>query len=268
MHSNNGYPMKSMNLTVAMRLWLMVAIAVVALVVVGLAGVLATRDLERRLDDVNQQTIPSLDALTSVQNSLSVMQGQLLLHLTYYEPEQTLEVDKRIAEARETLQKNLELAAALATEDADKALFAADKLAYAAYEKPFIAAWDQAKENSKLVARELIVEKCTPRAKEVSALIAKHIAHARNQADAQRLAAQADSRRMTTVAWGLIAFGVVMLLLLGALLVRRVAGQLRLMRDSIRTVESDMDFTQRVAIDTQDEFGSTARAFNRLVGKL
>ena len=260
--------MKSMNLTVAMRLWLMVAIAVVALVVVGLAGVLSTRDLERKLDDVNQQTIPSLEALTSMQNALSVMQGQLLLHLTYYEPEQTLEVDKRIAEARETLKKNLELAATLATDEADKALVAADSQAYAAYEKPFMEAWEQAKENSKLVARELIVEKGTPKAKEVSALLAKHIAQAKERADAQRVAAQADAQRMTAVAWGLIAFGVIMLLLLGALLVRRVAGQLRLMRDSIRTIEGDMDFTQRVAIDTQDEFGSTARAFNRLVGKL
>ena len=30
-------------------------------------------------------------------------------------------------------------------------------------------AWEQAKENSKLVARELIVEKGTPKAKEVAA---------------------------------------------------------------------------------------------------
>ena len=260
--------MKSINLTVAMRLWLMVAIAVVALVVVGSAGVVSTRDLARKLNAVNEQTIPSLDALTSVQNALSVMQGQLLLHLTYYEPEQTLEVDKRIAEARESLHKNLELSAALASDEADKAMLEADRQAYASYEKSFMEAWEQAKENSKLVARELIVEKCTPKAKEVAALIAKHIAYAKSQADAQRTLAQADSRRMTIVAGALTALGVVLLLLLGALLVRRVAGQLRLMRDSIRIVESDMDFTQRVAIDTQDELGSTARAFNRLVSKL
>ena len=260
--------MKNVNLTVAMRLWSMVAIAVISLVVVGLAGVVSTRDLSSKLRDVNGQTIPSLDALMSAQNALSVMQGQLLLHLTYYEPEQTLEVDKRIVEARESLKKNFESFAALASGDTEKALFDDDKAAYANYEKVFIEAWDQAKENSKLVARELIVEKCTPQAKVVSAAIAKHIAFAKTRADAASSVAHAESQRTTVIAWSLIAIGVALVLALGYLLVRRIAGQLRLMRDSIRTIESDMDFTLRVAIDTQDELGSTARAFNRLIGKL
>ncbi|MBP7525245.1 MAG: MCP four helix bundle domain-containing protein, partial [Propionivibrio sp.] len=79
--------MKNFNMTVAKRLWLMVAIAVISLIVVGIAGVVSTRDLSSKLKEVNEGTIPSLDALTSVQNSLSLMQGQILLHLTYYEPE-------------------------------------------------------------------------------------------------------------------------------------------------------------------------------------
>ena len=260
--------MKITPLTVAMRLWLMVAIAVISLVVVGLAGVVSTRDLSSKLRDVNAQTIPSLDALMSAQNALSVMQGQLLLHLTYYEPEQTVEVDKRIVEAREALKKNFESFAGLALDDAEKALFDADKAAYADYEKVFSQAWEQARENSKLVARELIVEKCTPLGKVVSGAIAKHIAFAKSQADAASLVAEADSKRTTAISWSLIAIGVGLVLALGFLLVRRIAGQLLLMRDSIRTIESDMDFTQRVAIDTQDELGSTARAFNRLIGKL
>lgn len=44
-----------------------------------------------------------------------------------------MEVDKRIAEARQTLQKNLELSATLSVDEADKALVAADSQAYAAY---------------------------------------------------------------------------------------------------------------------------------------
>lgn len=73
---------------------------------------------------------------------------------------------------------------------------------------------------------------------------------------------------MTTIAWSLIFVGAALVLVLGYLLIQRIAGQLRVMRDSIRTVESNMDFTHRIDIDTQDELGSTARAFNRLVSKL
>ena len=62
--------MKNFNMTVAKRLWLMVAIAVISLIVVGIAGVVSTRDLSSKLKEVNEGTIPSLDALTSVQNSL------------------------------------------------------------------------------------------------------------------------------------------------------------------------------------------------------
>ena len=140
--------MKNFNMTVAKRLWLMVAIAVISLIVVGIAGVVSTRDLSSKLKEVNEGTIPSLDALTSVQNSLSLMQGQILLHLTYYEPEQTAEVDKQIIATRESLKKSFEAYAALDTDPAEKALFEADQAAYAAYEAVFMKAWEQAKENS------------------------------------------------------------------------------------------------------------------------
>jgi methyl-accepting chemotaxis protein len=258
--------MKSM--TVAMRLWMMVAIAVISLIVVGIAGVVATRDLSSKLREVNEKSIPALDALMSVQNSLSLMQGQLLLHLTYYEPEQTLEMDKRIEEARAALKTSFEAYAALSPDAAATALFDADKAAYADYESAFMKAWEQAKENSKLVAREIIVTESTPKAKVVSDAIAKHIAFAKEQADAARVVAEAESQRMTTIAWSLIAAGVALVLTLAYLLIRRIGGQLLMMRDSIREVETSMDFTQRIAIDTQDELGSTARAFNRLMVKL
>ena len=260
--------MKKPNLTVAARLWLMVAIAVVSLIVVGVAGVVATRGLSAKLNEVNEKSIPSLDILSSIQNDLSQLQGQILLHLTYYEPEETAAVDKRIEATRASLQEGLAAYAKLATDPADLALFAQDKASYARYEAAFMEAWGQAKENSKLVARELIVTQCTPLAQVVSDAIGKHIAYAKAQAAAARASAELGSRQAISIAWALIATGVVLVLLLGYLLIRRIAEQLLMMRDSIRAVEADLDFTQRIAIDTQDELGSTARAFNRLLGRL
>ena len=260
--------MKIPSLTVAARLWLVVAIAVVSLVVVGVAGVVATRGLSAKLNEVNEKSIPSLDILSSVQNDLSQLQGQILLHLTYYEPEETAAVDKRIEATRASLQEGLAAYAKLANDPADLALYEQDKASYASYEAAFMEAWAQAKENSKLVARELIVTKCTPQAQTVSDTIAKHINFAKAQAAAARASAEVDSRQAITIAWALIATGVALVLVLGYLLIRRIAGQLLMMRDSIRTVEADLDFTQRIAIDTQDELGSTARAFNRLLGRL
>ena len=260
--------MKNFNMTVAKRLWLMVAIAVFSLIVVGVAGVVSTRDLSGKLKEINEETIPSLDALTSVQNALSLMQGQILLHLTYYEPEQTAEVDKQIAATRESLKKSFEAYAELATDPAERALFEQDQAAFAAYEAVFMKAWEQAKENSKLVAREIIVTECTPKAKIVSDALTKHIAAVKRQADAARVAAEGDSKRTATLSWSLIFVGVSLVLILAYLLIRRIGGQLLLMRDSIRTVESSMDFTHRIPLDTQDELGSTARAFNRLIAKL
>ena len=260
--------MKKISLTVSMQLWLMVAIAVVSLIVVGLAGVMSTRELSNKLKEVNEQSIPGLDALMSAQNSLSVMQAQLFMHLTYYEPEQTAEVDKRIVETRDSLKKSFANLDGLVSAAAEKTLFEADKAAYADYDKVFNEAWEQAKDNSKLVAGDIIVNKCIPKAKVVSDAIAKHITFAKKQADDARISAEADSKRTTTISWSLIAIGVSLVLVLGYLSIRRIVGQLRLMRDSIRTVESNLDFTQRIAIDTQDELGSTARAFNRLADKL
>ena len=61
--NQNGKLISTGRADISMQLWLMIAIAVISLIVVGLAGVMSTRELSAKL---NNQTIVDLKKLNDV----------------------------------------------------------------------------------------------------------------------------------------------------------------------------------------------------------
>lgn len=136
--------MKNFSMTVAKRLWLMVAIAVVSLIVVGIAGVVSTRDLSSKLKrSTGNHTVAGRAHLGPELALADAGPDSSASHLLRTRAD--AEVDKQITATRESLKKSFEAYAALDTDPAEKALFEADQAAYAAYEAVFMKAWEQAK---------------------------------------------------------------------------------------------------------------------------
>jgi methyl-accepting chemotaxis protein len=76
-------------------------------------------------------------------------------------------------------------------------------------------------------------------------------------------AAQGKTRSLVVILLGVVAIGV-----LGFLLLGNIKSSLSRIQSMVSQVESNLDFTVRVAVNRHDEIGNTAASLNRLLDKL
>jgi methyl-accepting chemotaxis protein len=260
--------MKFFSITIARRLWLLVTIALLSLVAVGLTGLWLSRDLSLKLAEVNGATLPKVKTLGDIRYAFELQQKQLMLHISYTSEEQMEETDKVIAAARHSALAGLAAYEGLARDDADRQLLAADRKALADFDKVFDEAWKQSQELVKMTARTLITENGTPLADAVAVAFDKHVASIMAEAEVEKHAGEAASRNGAILSILVIALSAALIAAIGFLLIRKIAKDLGSMRDTIRKIESELDFTLRLTIDSDDELASTGRAFNRLIDKM
>lgn len=260
--------MKTFSITIARRLWILVSIALVSLCAVGLTGLSVSRGLSAKLANVNDSTLPSVKALSDLRYAFEVQQTQLMLHISYTSEEQMEETDKIIATTKEKVKAGLKAYEALVVDDADKQLLDSDKKALAAYDVVFDDAWKQSQELVKKTARTIITDQGSPLADAAAVSLEKHITKRMADAAQEKTDAEAASRNGVLLSIVVIALSASVIFIISFLLIRKISKDLSNMRDTIRKIEAELDFTQRLTIDSDDELASTGRAFNRLVDKM
>lgn len=260
--------MKIFNVTIARRLWILVTIALVSLCAVGLTGLSVSQGLSAKLSNVNESTLPSVKTLSDLRYAFEIQQTQLMLHISYTSEEQMADTDKIIAATKDRVKAGLKAYEALVVDDADKQMLEDDKKTLASYDVVFDEAWKQSQEIVKMTARTIITDQGSPLAEAAAASLEKHIAKRMADATLEKTNAEASSRSGVILSIAVIALSAAMIFVISFLLIRKIAKDLGNMRDTIRKIEAELDFTQRLTINSDDELASTGRAFNRLVDKM
>ena len=260
--------MKIFSITIARRLWILVSIALVSLCAVGLTGLSVSQGLSAKLANVNDSTLPSVKTLSDLRYAFEVQQTQLMLHISYTSEEQMAETDKIIAATKEKVKAGLKAYEALVVDDADRQMLESDKKALASYDVVFDDAWKQSQEIVKMTARTIITEQGSPLADAAAVSLEKHIAKRMADAAQEKASAEAASKNGVWLSTVVITLSAAVIFIISFLLIRKISKDLGNMRDTIRKIEAELDFTQRLAIDSDDELASTGRAFNRLVDKM
>jgi len=260
--------MKIFSVTIARRLWILVTIALASLCAVGLTGLSVSQGLSAKLANVNESTLPSVKTLSDLRYAFEVQQTQLMLHISYTSEEQMADTDKIIAATKEKVKAGLKAYEALIVDDADKQMLENDKKALASYDAVFDDAWKQSQEIVKMTARTIITDQGSPLAEAAAASLEKHIAKRMADAAQEKTNAEAASRSGVILSIAVIALSAAVIFVISFLLIRKIAKDLGNMRDTIRKIEAELDFTQRLTINSDDELASTGRAFNRLVDKM
>ena len=191
-----------------------------------------------------------------------------MLHISYTSEEQMAETDKIIAATKEKVKAGLKAYEALVVDDADRQMLESDKKALASYDVVFDDAWKQSQEIVKMTARTIITEQGSPLADAAAVSLEKHIAKRMADAAQEKASAEAASKNGVWLSTVVITLSAAVIFIISFLLIRKISKDLGNMRDTIRKIEAELDFTQRLAIDSDDELASTGRAFNRLVDKM
>ncbi|GLU37313.1 HAMP domain-containing methyl-accepting chemotaxis protein [Pseudomonas sp. NBRC 100443] len=275
-------------LTIRLKLALLVALAIVALVLLGIAGHLGVLQVDRSLEQISQKNLPALNELVSIR----MWQLKALLisrEAAAWNPQQYESVDNPVAEAqgffsalldeKRNTDKQLEEAY---QRHAQRAKDADEQALWNALKDDW-KAWAQASQNSTKAIVDIASASDWPSVTQGSTMLQSldefvsmplnradgTISKMIEAADAAAQGAQREGQRVGEHAQlsiaSVFAAALLGLGLFAALLVRNISGSLDMARNSIVLIGRDSDLTARVGVHGQDEIAQTAGAFNHLL---
>jgi methyl-accepting chemotaxis protein len=257
-----------MSLTIAKKLTVMVVSSAAALLVVGAAGLIGSARLEKAIDNVNSNTIPSITVLEKMSKAVDETRINVLaLALTSSESVKN-DIESRITNQRRDFEKLAKDYEALLDDDKDKQLLEDDKMAMMIYRAGVAKALRLSKSSDAEGMRALIESDLTPLANKLAEAIKTHIEYnyeiTRNAAEASA----SFARNARFLALGAVILGLVIVSVIGVLMTRSIRTALGSMQTLITRIENQQDFTARAEIHSNDEIGTMAGMLNRLLAKL
>jgi methyl-accepting chemotaxis protein len=175
--------------------------------------------------------------------------------------EELKKFDKRVDEGLARYEKGL------IADEADRKLLEDDRAAIAAYRKLAADVLKMSKDLMKTDAQNFLIENNKIAIGTTEAL-SQHVKYNVGLAEADKRASTQLAGRLSTGMMILALFNIVGVGFLGMKIYRNVITSLTSLRNTLVSVETNLDFTQRAPVMSNDEVGTTVEAVNRLTAKL
>ncbi|MDE2598480.1 MAG: methyl-accepting chemotaxis protein [Rhodocyclaceae bacterium] len=255
-------------MTVAKRLFLLIVISIAALLILGIGSIVAMKDTNHRLENVNENLLPSVVALESTGQSLLRLRIRVLYHILNEDPDKQAEFEKEIAKLTKDVQESFDnYGKNLVKDEADKSYLDKDIEAFKAFDAVKDQAVNMSRNLQKTDAQTLMLQSSKVSQAATQALLdhAKYNAELGTAAEKESAAAY---KRTLTILIALIVLAAGAVSVIGFAIYRNVVGSLGSLRDTLTQIESSLDFTKRAPVTSRDEVGMTVEAFNRLTSRL
>ncbi len=117
-------------------------------------------------------------------------------------------------------------------------------------------------------ANEILLERLNPAYNTANTSVNALLNHIRNVANEENEAADVTYSTARAISIAAITAGLVISVLLSFLIIRSITGPLQAIRTVIRDVRDSKDFRKTVVVESHDEVGQTAQAFNDLLASM
>jgi methyl-accepting chemotaxis protein len=258
-----------MDLTISRRLWVMITAAALALLVVGVTGLVTASRLTKAIDVANGDSIPSIIIGDNAQAALLQVQLGVTRHILNTDVSKAADFEKKIDAARADLDAQLKTYSRdLVSNDEDRKRIDAVLATVKAFEEGVSQALDYSRQSKNDEARKVLEDVLLPNGdlayKALDDLAAFNEATAKSEAQAG--ASFGNTSRIFSICVMVLAIGLIGGM--GALLVRSISTSLQRVQGTVGRVQRDQDFTLRVPVERRDELGLMAEDFNLLLGTL
>ena len=258
-----------MDWTIAKRLWLMVAAALSALLVVAAGGSYLARQYDQQLVSFDTHTLRSMDIIGKLERGFFLLQVTGYTHIVNNEFEKMEAQEKLIEELKKGIDENFAAYEKMLVDEQDKILLDNDRKVFYPYASVLEEILELSRRNDqKVAARELAVSKWKDAGDKVSAALLEHTEYNLNQAKSASKQATENGARGLQLSWLVSLIAAVVVGGLGYFLIRGIGRSLKGMQDTVALMESQLDFTLRLPVQYNDEIGKTASAFNSLIVRL
>ncbi|WP_228892704.1 methyl-accepting chemotaxis protein [Pseudoduganella aquatica] len=269
-------------MTITKRLMLTLSVALLALLFVGISGVVQLQRAQARLDTVQTSLIPSIAGLNMAKNAVSDsrLAGYRLSVFSAPAPAECPDPCKMPDRAslvkayNDAHGKFDEILAKYekenATDNTDRKMVEADREAMATYRKALVPFLEASYAGNMDGVRATLVggSPLAVGAAGVKKALDDHIAYNNTLIDKVREESIAAYKFAFNLLVGVIVAALVVTALLGFQLYSTISGSLSNIQGTLESVSQSLDLTQQVRVERMDEVGHTAVAFNKLLSDI
>ena len=257
------------NVTIAHRILLMIGASVLALLLVGVAGLIVANTGTGSIKKINDESLAQIQTLGSTRQAFMAARVNMYALFLNSDDAEMEAIGKRLTAGSSEISALLETYARLAVDEEDKKLLAADAKNVKAYFDLFNAeVLPRLRRYENEYARELLVSQLAPLGDQTLKGFNEHMAFNAKLADETKVQALASAEQGRTVSVAVMLAGVLAVAVLGFFLLSNIKSSLTQIQSMVARVENDLDFTVRVAVSKKDEIGHTTQALNRLLDKM
>ena len=257
------------NVTIAHRILLMIGASVLALLLVGVAGLIVANTGTGSIKKINDESLAQIQTLGSTRQAFMAARVNMYALFLNSDDAEMEAIEKRLTAGSSEISALLETYARLAVDEEDKKLLAADAKNVKAYFDLFNAeVLPRLRRYENEYARELLVSQLAPLGDQTLKGFNEHMAFNAKLADETKVQALASAEQGRTLSVAVMLAGVFAVAVLGFFLLINIKSSLTQIQSMVARVENDLDFTVRVAVSKKDEIGHTTQALNRLLDKM
>ena len=255
-------------MSIGKRLILLLVLALAALLIVGFVGVSAFKKMDSQVKNMTDNTLPSVEAINDVSLAYRDMRALLLSHIMEQDADLKAAFSSKVNESLDRAKKAVTGYQGLVSDDTDKANYNGLKVAFDMYLEGYQEALKASTASKTDEATAALYGKVIPAEQAMQLAIEKAAQY--NLKLQENAAQEVDSvyHRAVTIFVVVIVAGVLVLGIFGFLIYRAITLPLATMEKTVERIGRELDFTQRVPVNSKDEVGLTVHAFNRLLDTL
>ena len=257
------------NITIASRIIFMIVTSVIALLAVGIVGLSVASKGADSIKQINDGTLPSIQTLGQARHVFMDARINMYVLFVNSDDAEMEAIVKRLQVNSDDISKLFKEYEKLLTGEEDKKLLEADISNVKAYLDAFnTLVLPKLKRYENELARDLMVTQLGPVGNKALNGFNDHMAFNAKLAAETTQQTQSSATKGKTASLVVILLGVLAVGALGFFLLTNIKSSLKQIQSMVSRVESDLDFTVRVAVSKHDEIGQTTSALNRLLDKM
>ena len=253
-------------MSISRRLLIAFIVCLVAAISIGAIGVFGISRVNGSLRYVNENTLPSIKAISSAKDGVAGLRRAVLQFVLAPDAGSRESLEKRVNGSHDMVIDAFDrYEKSFISNDEDKSLLAADRKSFVEYDAQREKAMALAREEKRDEARLVSLGEMATAGDQLEKALSEHAAF--NDKLALDLQHEAEASFWKAL-WSVVAacvISVAVLAFLGLQIVRRVVGPLTGLRDIVARVEAEKDFTIRAKVLSTDEVGTALTAFNQLI---
>ncbi|PRP70746.1 hypothetical protein BUE93_10730 [Chromobacterium amazonense] len=255
-------------MTITKRLMLTIAMALIAMVVVGVEGLWLQKKANERFDYLNTNTFPSIHVLDEAKEVLAGVRLTLARSVALNDPAAKSAQQARMQELDKRFDDVLAKYEKLVSDDTDRKMLQANRDGMQAYRQLRDKYMQLIQANDVAAADKLMLGDMADASRSVNQSLLDHIEYNYKLADqlAQDNVAAYQAGIMTSLA--ILALAVAICGALSGQLYLTIRNSLRSLLGTMQEVGNRLDFRQRVPIVRMDEIGQASAEFNALMSRL